>query len=103
MPAFSARTSFDPDNIPDEVSLMMSLEEGAESTASHTSSIYTSNGEQTSEEIVELIRGQCLVIYTPKGRGQEVVCAGKYDQCRVFFALVWFHILKPCHPKSKYT
>ena len=62
---------------------MMSLEEGAESTASHTSSIYTSNGEQTSEEIVELIRGQCLVIYTPKGRCQEVVCAGKYDQCHL--------------------
>lgn len=61
----------------------MSLEEGAESTVSQTSSIFTSTEDHAAEEIIELIRGQCLVVYTPKGRCREVVCAGKYGQCRL--------------------
>jgi len=33
------------------------------------------------DEIIELVRGQCLVVYTPRGHDEEIACAGKYHQC----------------------
>lgn len=47
MLAFSVKTIFDPDNFPNEVSLIKSLQEGAETTASYTWSTYTTTGDPT--------------------------------------------------------
>lgn len=76
----STRATFnDEDLVPDEISLAMS--HGGGSTVSRTSSILTSGGDPDNDEIVELLRGQCLVIFKPGVKAREVVCAGKYDKC----------------------
>jgi len=58
----SARTHFKDDElVPDEISLAMS--HGGGSTASRTSSILTHGDDPDNEDIIELVRGQCLVIF----------------------------------------
>ena len=59
-------TTFTEDDVPDEVSLAVSHEGG--STISHASSVLTNGGDDSVDEIVELTRGQCLVVYTKSHR-----------------------------------
>ena len=78
----SIRSVFnDEDLVPDEISVAMS--HGGGSTVSKSSSIMTAGGDPDNDEIVELVRGQCLVIFKRGGRAREVVCAGKYEKCQL--------------------
>jgi hypothetical protein len=76
----STKTHFNDDNFPEEVSLALSHERG--STISWASSILMT-GDQAGDEVMELVHGQCLVVYTCGGHKRQVVCAGKYDKCRL--------------------
>mmetsp|Transcript_15717 Transcript_15717/g.22434 ORF Transcript_15717/g.22434 Transcript_15717/m.22434 type:complete len:351 (+) Transcript_15717:209-1261(+) len=41
----------------------------------------TTGGDPDNEDIIELVRGQCLVIFQRGKPARDVVCAGKYDKC----------------------
>ena len=80
MPSTKA-TFNDEELVPDEISVAMS--HGGGSTVSKTSSVLTTGDDPDNDEIIELVRGQCLVIFKRGGKPREVVCAGKYDKCQL--------------------